>query len=250
MHNIQTIRAVISGVSGSGKTTYLRKKILRFRQKVSQTVIINYKPDLHALASGKFDIGNDAPITDIRQALDNHRTSFFLVDGNKPEPFLNKLGYLILQRKNVLVVVDEAYRFMPRGRAPERMMHLITKGRSNGIHVICATQMLKASNGMALDLAVLEQASHLISFQLSGSSNIERFTEYIPELGQQVSYLNVPDDGGIPEYVVKHKRGAHHEVKLYTRSPRSNKSYVEIDISNPKQRLNIQALRKQEKAIL
>lgn len=210
----QTNRILIVGKSGSGKTTLARQLIEALLPAHQYVVIVNAKRELAEYCQKAYvvdDQGN--PEAAFRAG---HRRIFFQVTGLKPQPFLNALGLAIMRRPRVLLVVDEAHQFFARGKTPPALFRVLTAGRDMGHNCLFITQQLKAAEG-AIDLGVMNQASHLVAFQLVGEGDVARFTAFVPEWGERIKTLARPDGSGPPEYVVKNLDNGN--VGVVQRSP-------------------------------
>lgn len=190
----QTRRIVVAGMTGGGKSTYVRSVIRAFAGKYRQMVIVNRKSELAELCEKRFVVEEAG---DPERALRKFRRVFFRVDGVDPRPFLDSLGTAIMRRRDVLLVIDEAYEFLPRGRSPKQLFRVFTGGREQGHNVVVSTQMLKSASG-GIDLVVLQQASDVVLFRLQGSNDVDRATELFPELGPRIAALARPEAGPPP----------------------------------------------------
>lgn len=196
----QTFRMVIAGMSGTGKTTLGRKIIRAMKGRYSKLVVVNRKNDLSGFCAARYAIqGHEDP----GPALARHDRVFFRVDGMDPRPFMDRLGHELLKYRDVLIVVDEAWEFFPRGRSPRGFFMVLTRGRSLGHNVIMITQQLQ-STGAGIDLIVLDQATHVVLFKL-GHNDIDRASYLYPELGPRCLRFGHPMDGGAPEFCVLNK---------------------------------------------
>lgn len=195
----QTNRIVVAGMTGGGKSFMARRVIASMKGRYRQLVIVNRKRELAELTEHGYTIDEDG---DPRRALEQHARVFFQVEGYNPQPFLDNLGHALMQRRDVLLVVDEAWEFFGRGRVPRALFRVLTGGRELGHQTLFATQMLKSATG-GIDLAVFQQATHLVLFRLQGDNDLERVREFFPELGDRVAQLRRPEGGLPPEYAVR-----------------------------------------------
>lgn len=199
MSNQQTSRIVIAGMTGGGKSYLARQIIAQMEGRYRQLVIVNRKRELAELTDAAYIVDETG---DPAKSLRRHRRVFYQVDGYDPRPFLDNLGMEIMQRRDVLVVIDEAWEFFGRGRVPRGLFRVLTGGRERGHTTIMVTQMLKSASG-GIDLAVFQQATHVVLFRLQGNNDLERVMEYFPELGDRVTQLQRPEGGLPPEYAVR-----------------------------------------------
>ncbi|WP_245533755.1 hypothetical protein [Calidithermus timidus] len=95
--------------------------------------------------------------------LRRHRRVIFQVTGYDPRPFLDNLGQAIMGMRDVLLVVDEAYHFFPRGQVPKGLFEVLTGGREAGHNTLFVTQRLQGATG-GIDPGVRRQASHIIAW--------------------------------------------------------------------------------------
>lgn len=195
----QTFRLLIVGKSGSGKSTLARSIIERMEGRYEQLIIVNRKREFAELAEGRYSVGEKG---DPWPALKRQRRVMFQINGYDPRDFLDELGGAIMRLRNVLLVVDEAYHFFPRGQVPKGLFEVLTGGRELGHNAIFITQMLQGAVG-GIDPGVRRQATHLITFRVSEPGDVKAVSEHFPELGERVSQLARPDDGLPPEYAVK-----------------------------------------------
>ena len=229
----QTLRYLICGMTGGGKSTNGRKLIreLKGEGKYRQLVVVNRKREFEDLCEKHYSVDEQG---DPAQALADHPSLFFHVTGYDPRPFLNNLGQALMQHnsRDVLLVVDEAYEFFPRGRVPRGLFRVITGGREHGHHCLFMTQMLKSASG-GIDIGVLDQLSHLAVLKMQGEGNVERVKHYFPELGERCQYLKRPNDpeGAPPEIAIKDLLS--HTATVRLRSAHDPFVLVDKDLSQP-----------------
>lgn len=204
----QTDRIYIGGITGSGKSVYARALITAKAGTYRQMIIVNRKSEFADLCEARFTVVEDG---DPERALRRHRRLFFRVDGMDPRPFLNNLGQALMRRRDVLLVIDEAHEFLPRGRAPKQLFRVFTGGREQGINTIMISQELK-SQGAGIDLVVQNQMSHLVLFRLQGEGNLARADELFPELDGRAASLALPENGRPPELAVRDMRRSKAEI--------------------------------------
>lgn len=195
----QTLRVLIAGISGGGKSTLARELITAFEGRYRQLVIVNRKSEFAELCDKAYSVDERG---DPELALRRYRKVFFRVDGYDPRPFLDALGMAVMRRREVLLVVDEAYEFFQRGRVPKALFRVITGGRELGHNCIFVTQMLQSASG-GIDLAVIQQCTHLVLLRLQGENDLARARANFPELGERVLALRRPERGLPPEVAVK-----------------------------------------------
>lgn len=195
----QTFRILIVGKSGSGKSTLARQIIRRMQGRYRHLVIVNRKREFAELCEGRYTVGEDGDPT---PALKRHRKIIFQVTGYNPRPFLDALGGAIMGMRDVLLVLDEAHHFFPRGQTPKGLFEVLTGGREAGHNTLFVTQMLQGATG-GIDPGVRRQASHLITFRVTEPREVGAVADMFPELGEGVSRLARPENGLPPEYGIK-----------------------------------------------
>lgn len=195
----QTFRILIVGKSGSGKSTLARSIIQRMQGRFRHLVIVNRKREFAELAQGRYTVGEEG---DPWAALKKHSRVIFHVTGYDPRPFLDSLGQAIMRLRDVLLVVDEAHHFFPRGQTPKGLFEVLTGGREYGHNAIFITQMLQGATG-GIEPGVRRQASHLITFRVSEPREVQAVGDMFPELGDRVRTLARPENGLPPEYGIK-----------------------------------------------
>lgn len=195
----QTFRLLIVGKSGSGKSTLARQIIQRMAGRYRHLIIVNRKREFAELAQGRYTVGETG---EPWAALQRHRNVMFQVTGYDPRPFLDSLGQAIMRLRDVLLVVDEAHHFFPRGQTPKGLFEVLTGGREYGHSAIFITQMLQGATG-GIEPGVRRQASHLITFRVSEPREVQAISDMFPELGEGVRALARPEGGLPPEYGIK-----------------------------------------------
>jgi len=221
----QTFRVLIVGKSGSGKSTLAREVIRRMEGRYRHLVIVNRKTEFAELAQGRYRVSEEG---DPRPALKRHRRVIFHVTGYDPRPFLDALGQELMRMRDVLLVVDEAYHFFPRGGVPKGLFEVLTGGRELGHNAIFVTQMLQGATG-GIDPGVRKQASHLVTFRVTEPNDVRAVAEHFPELGERVRDLKRPEGGLPPEYAVKNLD--REEAGLVLRDPRDPRRRVWVRLS-------------------
>jgi len=221
----QTFRLLIVGKSGSGKSTLAREVIRRMEGRYRHLVIVNRKTEFAELAQGRFRVsetGDPGPV------LRKHRRVIFHVTGYDPRPFLDALGQEIMRLRDVLLVVDEAYHFFPRGAVPKGLFEVLTGGRELGHNAIFIAQMIQGATG-GIDPGVRKQASHLVTFRVTEPNDVRAVAEHFPELGERVRDLRRPEGGLPPEYAVKNLD--REEAGLVLRDPRDPRRRVWVRLT-------------------
>jgi len=221
----QTFRLLIVGKSGSGKSTLAREVIRRMEGRYRHLVIVNRKTEFAELAQGRFRVSETG---DPGPALRKYRRVIFHVTGYDPRPFLDALGQEIMRLRDVLLVVDEAYHFFPRGAVPRGLFEVLTGGRELGHSVIFITQMIQGATG-GIDPGVRKQASHLVTFRVTEPNDVRAVAEHFPELGERVRDLKRPEGGLPPEYAVKNLD--REEAGLVLRDPRDPRRRVWVRLT-------------------
>jgi DNA helicase HerA-like ATPase len=195
----QTFRLLMVGKSGSGKSALARQVIRSMEGRYRHLIIVNRKREFAELVQGRYTVredGSPAP------ALKQHRRILFQVTGYDPRPFLDQLGQTIMQMQDVLLVMDEAHHFFPRGQTPRGLFEVLTGGRELGHSTLFITQMLQGATG-GIEPGVRRQASHLVTFRVSEPREVQAVSDMFPELGEGVRTLARPENGLPPEYGIK-----------------------------------------------
>ncbi len=197
----QTVRLLVVGKSGSGKTSLAKRIIRRMLQdrRCSRLIVINRKRELSEFCEASYRVSETG---NAMAALKRHRRVHFYITGYDPRPFLDELGAALMQLRGVLLVADEMHFFFPKGQLSKGLLEAITVGRDLGLNFIGITQMLKNAQG-AIDPVLRKQASHLIVFRMTDPSEVAEVAGHFDELGPRVATLARPDDGLPPEYGVK-----------------------------------------------
>ncbi|WP_243095232.1 ATP-binding protein [Thermus thalpophilus] len=222
----QTFRILIIGKSGSGKSTLAREIVRAMEGRFRRLVIVNRKTEFWELAEGRFRVGEEG---DPKAALKHYARVHFHVTGYDPRPFLDALGQEIMRLKDVLLVVDEAHQFFPRGQVPKGLFEVLTGGREAGHNVIFITQMMRGAVG-GIDPGVRRQASHLVAFRVSEPNEVQAVAEMFPELGERVAGLKRPEGGLPPEYGVKDLD--RDRAGLVLRDPRDPRRRVYVPVAS------------------
>ncbi len=176
----QTFRILIVGKSGSGKSTLARQIIQRMEGRYRHLVVVNRKREFAELVQGRYTVGEEGDPT---PALRKHRRVIFQVTGYDPRPFLDALGQAIMQMRDVLLVMDEAHLFFPKGQTPKGLFEVLTGGREAGHSTLFITQMLQGATG-GIDPGVRRQASHLVTFRVTEPREVQAVADMFPELGE------------------------------------------------------------------
>lgn len=199
-------RVIFCGRTRSGKTTRARDYIRAMRGRVKRLVVVNFKRELAELCEGRYVVesgANCAPV--ISRALSKHRNVFFYVEAPDRQTFMDALCRELMRLEDILLVCDEAHLAWQRGELTTNQVKVFTQGAGAGINTALITQTLVSQAGN-IDPLLLKQCSHLVSFQLTESNEVSRFSEYVPELGEGVRQLAQawkPIARAPGEYVVK-----------------------------------------------
>jgi energy-coupling factor transporter ATP-binding protein EcfA2 len=234
---MQTERFLVAGMSGSGKSIYARALAGNFSnaKKFDQLIIVNRKSEMSDLVSSGARYAIDESIREsmLTRILNQHKKVFFRVDGYDPREFLNALGNEIMRRRFILLLIEEASEFVPRGKAPKQLFRILTAGRERGHSVIAVTQMLQSAMA-GIDLAFMQQATTLVSFRLQGENDVARLSEFFPELGEGVKTLK-SHDGLPPEYGIKNMVTS--RCGIMRRDPHNptRRTFIELTRSQPQE---------------
>ncbi|ADH63641.1 hypothetical protein Mesil_1763 [Allomeiothermus silvanus DSM 9946] len=231
--NRSALRIIISGKTRSGKTTRARDLIRALRRKARRVVVVNFKPELWEYAQGRYtvdDAGKSAAL--VGTALKKHRDVWFYLRAPRRQEFMDALAWHILQENDLLLVCDEAHLAWQRGQLSENQVRVFTQGAGQGINTLLISQTLVSQAGN-IDPLLVKQSSHLVSFQLTEKNEVDRLSEYIPELGENVRRLakaNLPTPGAPGEYVVKSFDTG--EAGVAARSPSDPKRLLWIPLTH------------------
>lgn len=204
----QTLRFLVVGMSGSGKSHLTRDLIAHLEGRYRYLVVVNDSMELSEGCAAKVPI-RDENVGDAWRLVDLIRdagSAHFEILANDPRPFLERLGDAVLELGDVLLVLDEAHEWIPSNRPPAALVRCYKQGRKHGVHIIAVTQSLVRTSTTGLDANAIRQSTHLITFQLAEHNEVARIREVMPELGDRVADLAPPGDGRPPEYAVRDVR--------------------------------------------
>ena len=205
MGTVHTTRTVVTGKSGSGKSTYAGKLIAHQRAfgHVEQVIIVNRKTEHADLCEARWTVtGEGNP----RDQIVGRDSVFFHVVAPDPKPFVEKLCRSLLEfRFPRLIVFDEAQNFTKRGAVADALLRVNLEGRDALLNALYVTPLVKGANS-GVDLSILDQSTHMTVFRTQGEGNLSRIyeDEFFPELKNQAHKLAMPH-GGPSEYATKNR---------------------------------------------
>lgn len=205
MATVHTTRTVVTGKSGSGKSTYANKLVkhqLEFGH-VEQLIIVNRKTEHAELCDARWTVtGEGNP----RDQIADHDSVFFHVVAPDPKPFVEKLCAALLEfRFPRLLMFDEAQNFTKRSAVADSLIRVNLEGRDALLNALYVTPLVKGANS-GVDLSILDQSTHFTVFRTQGEGNLSRIyeDEFFPELKDQAHKLAMPY-GGPSEYATKNR---------------------------------------------
>jgi len=230
-------RLVVLGKTRSGKTTKAKHYTAWMRPRTRRLVIVNFKPELGELVQKRYMIEDDE---DPSKALKKHRDIMFYVVAADPRPFLDKLAWSLLKfEHDIHLLVDEGHNAFDDGRLTDNTVKIFTQGAGLGIHTTVISQMLVGEHGR-VSLIVLRQCNLMCAFQFTEQKELERFSQYVPELGHKVRHLagmNLPRPGLPGEYVIKNFDTE--ETVVMARATNNPKRLVPVQLTEKKSHIGV-----------
>lgn len=193
-------QCLIVGKQGSGKSL-LAKSILAYyalTEARDYYVALSAKPDL-----AKPKIPSEGPCFEIDfqklgfeavdinphegfgfsliQALKAHHRLIITEKGLPPmerEAFLDFLARDAMELGSLVLLIDEAERFLPKYRCSEGMLDLIRRARWKGIDLL-----IVAHNDASVHHEVAAEANCVIAFKTQHKTRIERLSHFIEDAG-------------------------------------------------------------------
>jgi len=203
---------VVVGPTGSGKSTFLARMLQHLQHSQKLIVIVDdskfytqYLPNLLVIPlrseSEQYDKLNLDKI--LRTSAQKDKPVLFEsseMQTSDIQKFLDKLGSLLLTRyKNIILVVEEAYRLFPRYKFSKAIAQLMRSGRKRGISIYLVFQQFRD-----VDPAGVREATWGIGFKPQGPSEIENFQKTF-------DFYNVQTLGA-HSYVIKNFRTGELEI--------------------------------------
>jgi len=191
---MQNRRWLILGTTGSGKsyfTSYLISKYIALKAR-SHVVIVDstdsYRESLPFLRH--CDVPPlDFESIDFETIIFENPFTLFEVCGLLPEQdvaFLDCLCDAVMSVGDVLFVVDEAHRYLPKDRPSTRFLILLREGRKRYIDPCLITQF-----PVDLNLIARRQANSLVVFKLLDDTDTERTGFYLEMRPEEIMNLEL-----------------------------------------------------------
>ncbi|MEM3423449.1 MAG: ATP-binding protein [Nitrososphaeria archaeon] len=191
---------LIVGKTGSGKTYFLKRLLSKLIKKDDYLIwISNSTLDI--------DIKNVIEINhaniDFNKLLNKYHQIgivYGLIDKNELTENIDRLCSEIWERrgkKNIYLVIDEAYEYYSKFQHSKMLEKLIRAGRKHRISIIMSTQQI-----IDLDLTFLKQSSYLIVFGLSENNDKYKVAKNLDLDVNQLNSINVANH----EYLIKNLR--------------------------------------------
>ena len=174
---------LVLGKSGTGKSYFARRLAQRLAEN-KKLIVIDNSTD-HDTIEGIFPIevhSENIKKLSPRKIIDKFERVllyFTYTDTNSVNTFLNRLMNEVWNKKNIVVLIDEAHIFFPRSNYPQELEMLVRAGRKGGIDIVFVTQQF-----VDLNLTALKQAHYFGIFRMTEQNEIDRVARYIPEARQ------------------------------------------------------------------
>lgn len=139
----------ILGKRGSGKTSYIRKKIFEEARVIVYDV------------NGDYDLPAYESISSLAKAINRKSSYHVRYVPFEPLEEISKFSKLVFARGDLLVVFDEVHLIAPTFSIDPDMANLFRRGRHRGIKVMFATQRPSGMNNL-----LTSQASEFVVFRL------------------------------------------------------------------------------------
>lgn len=171
---MDTVRGVVVGQPGTGKTTYARR-LVRAALAARRTVQV-WTDDARDYAGLGVPVlrvtGRDAGRT--YEALEGSWV-VEVADTTEQEEraLVEAMARGVWDRGRMLLVVDEAHRFFPRVQAAPTLERIATGGRHRGIDWVCVTQ-----HPVYLHLLAIRAAQWVVAFRLLELNDLSRMERW------------------------------------------------------------------------
>jgi len=194
--SMQNRRWLVVGITGSGKSyfvSYLVNKYVTLTQRKHVVIVDStdaYKKDLAFLKH--CDVKPlDYSRIDFARVTTEAQYVLFEVSGLLPEQdvaFMDALCRSIMNVEDVLLVVDEAHRYLPLYNPSKEFLILLREGRKYYIDTIIVTQF-----PIDLNLIARRQANSLVVFKLLDDTDTEKVAYYLELRPEDIRDLGLYD---------------------------------------------------------
>lgn len=182
---MQNRRWLILGITGSGKSyfaSYLISKYVSLKHR--KYLVIVDSTDSYRESLSWLNHCNVSPVDfsgiDFEKIITESQFTLFEVSGLLPDQdvaFMDALSQAIINIGDVLLVVDEAHRYLPLYNPSDKFLILLREGRKYYIDVILITQF-----PTDLNLIARRQSNSLVIFKLLDNTDFDKlYLEIRPE---------------------------------------------------------------------
>lgn len=182
---MQNRRWLILGITGSGKSyfsSYLISKYVSLKHR--KYLVIVDSTDSYRESLSWLNHCNVSPVDfsgiDFEKVITESQFTLFEVSGLLPDQdvaFMDALSQAIINIGDVLLVVDEAHRYLPLYNPSDKFLILLREGRKYYIDVILITQF-----PTDLNLIARRQSNSLVIFKLLDNTDFDKlYLEIRPE---------------------------------------------------------------------
>jgi len=191
---MQNRRWLVLGTTGSGKsyfTSYLIAKYIALKQRKHVVIVDStdsYREGLPFLRHCDVPPVDFASI-DFETIILENPFVLFEVSGLLPDQdvaFLDCLCDAVMSVGDVLFVVDEAHRYLPKDRPSNRFLILLREGRKRYIDPVLVTQF-----PVDLNLIARRQANSLVVFKLLDDTDTDRTGFYLEMRPEEIMNLEL-----------------------------------------------------------
>ncbi|MBA7501183.1 MAG: DUF87 domain-containing protein [Clostridia bacterium] len=193
---MQNRRWLIVGITGSGKSYFtisLINKYVALKQR-GHVVIVDstdaYKEEIPYLKHCEVKPLDYSQI-DFERIITEHQNVLFEVSGLLPKQdvlFMDALCKSIMEVQDILLVVDEAHRYLPKDKPSNEFLILLREGRKHYIDSIIITQF-----PIDLNLIARRQANSLVVFKLLDDTDTEKVAYYLEMKPEEIRDLELFD---------------------------------------------------------
>lgn len=155
-----TLRVLVTGQQGMGKTAWARELVRRTQRAGRRLVILSTKPEDYVdLAGSRRTLHCQEPasgysVGQLRQAIGRKgSTTFFVFERftqrDSRAQFMGQVAAAVESVGNMVLLVDEAHQFMPRYRTAPAAVGMLTAARARAVDVVLVTQHPKLLDDLA-----------------------------------------------------------------------------------------------------